>query len=118
MQSIEVFRKAEQVRHASTGEVVFAAGDEGDVMYAVLEGSVDIVVDDVVVERVELGGFFGEMALIDQAPRSAAAVAASDCRLAVINREQFEQLIIESPLFGITVMEKMAVRLRRANRHG
>lgn len=117
MNSIELFRKAEDVITLERGQTVFSLGEEGSVMYAVLDGSVDIVVEDTVVERVTLGGFFGEMALIDQAPRSATTIAATECRLAVINRTQFEQLICEAPLFAITVMEKMAIRLRRANQH-
>ncbi len=115
MIAIEVFRTADQVSHVPKGTTIFRAGDEGDTMFAVIAGSVDIYVDDVAVERIELGGFFGEMALIDEAPRSATAIASADSTLAVINRDQFERLVSTTPLFAITVMEQMATRLRRAN---
>ncbi len=117
MHSIEVFRNADTVERFSKGDVIFSAGDEGNAMYAVIEGSVDIAVDGMTVERVEIGGFFGEMALIDEAPRSATAIAASECRLAVVDRDQFERMVSTTPLFAITVMERMAIRLRRANQH-
>lgn len=117
MNSIEIFRNATVVEEFKAGDVVFDVGSEGTMMYAVIEGSVDLWVGDTPVERVELGGFFGEMSLIDQAPRSAKAVATTACRLAVINLEQFEDLVASTPFFAITVMERMAHRLRRANHH-
>jgi CRP-like cAMP-binding protein len=117
MHSIEVFRHADDVVSYQAGEVIFNVGDAGTTMYAVLDGSVDIVIEGVPVERVELGGFFGEMALIDDSPRSASAIASSDCRLAILDHRQFKKMVAGTPFFAITVMEKMAARLRRANQH-
>jgi CRP/FNR family cyclic AMP-dependent transcriptional regulator len=55
------------------------------------------------------------MALIDQSPRSATAVAKTDCKLAPIDRRRFEFMVQQTPFFSLTVMKIMADRLRRTN---
>ena len=97
------------------GERVFSAGDIGTEMFIVRSGSVDLMVGDNVVETVEEGGVFGEMALIDPAPRSASAVAAADCTLARVNAYTFHQLVQRVPVLALEVMKVMARRLRRSN---
>ena len=57
------------------GQVVFSAGDAGREMFIVRTGSVDLRIGDTLLETVEQGGMFGELALVDPAPRSATAVA-------------------------------------------
>ena len=100
---------------ASAGEVIFSEGDPGDVMYAVREGAVELRVGGSVVETVGRGGLFGEMALVDDGPRSAAAVAATASEVVPIDRDRFVQLVEEAPGFALTIMTVMAERLRRAN---
>ena len=61
----------------------------------------------------------GEMALIDNSPRSATVKAKTDCTLAVINQKRFMTLIQQTPYFAIQVMSVLADRLRRCDvRHG
>ena len=55
----------------AAGELIFAQGDRGDVMYVVAEGQAQILIDGKAVETVVAGGTLGEMALIDSGPRSA-----------------------------------------------
>jgi len=57
----------------SSGETIFAAGDKGDKMYVIRSGEVEIERDGKIVEKLGPGGIFGEMALIDGAPRAATA---------------------------------------------
>jgi len=97
------------------GERVFSAGDIGTEMFIVRSGSVHLKVGDTVVETVEEGGVFGEMALIDPAPRSASAVAAADTTLARVNAYTFHQLVQRVPVLALEVMKVMARRLRRSN---
>ncbi|HEU5100134.1 MAG TPA: Crp/Fnr family transcriptional regulator [Roseiflexaceae bacterium] len=59
------------------------------------------------------GGIVGEMALIDDRPRSATAVAATDCRLVPIDERRFTFLVQQTPMFALAVMRVMAERLRR-----
>ena len=56
---------------------------------------------------------FGEMALIDREPRSATAIAETDCELVVIDKRRFWFLVQETPYFAEIVMRVMADRLRR-----
>lgn len=107
--------KAEEYLSFTPGQTIFLEGARGDDMYIVVEGQVNIVADSQIVETVEPGGIFGEMALIDNRPRSAAAIARTDCLLTPIGREHFLMLIKSTPLFAIQVMRVMADRLRHAN---
>jgi CRP/FNR family transcriptional regulator, cyclic AMP receptor protein len=94
------------------GQVIMVAGQAGALMYVVSEGRVAISIRGVVVERVGPGGVFGEMALVDQSPRAANAVAESDCALLAINRLVFLNLVKADPTFGISLLAAMAERLR------
>jgi CRP/FNR family transcriptional regulator, cyclic AMP receptor protein len=95
------------------GEEIFREGDAPDVMYAVKEGQVSIRTGEAEVEVVGPEGLFGEMALIDDEPRSATAVAKTDCQLVPIDRRRFEHLVERWPGFALSVMKLMADRIRR-----
>lgn len=94
------------------GKVIMVAGQAGALMYVVSEGRVAISIRGAVVERVGPGGVFGEMALVDQSPRAANAVAETDCALLAINRLVFLNLVKANPTFGISLLAAMAERLR------
>ena len=99
------------VRYAK-GKIIMVAGQTGALMYVVTEGRVAISIRGAVVERVGPGSIFGEMAIIDQSPRAANAVAESDCALLAINRNVFLNLVKSEPSFGIALLSAMAERLR------
>lgn len=115
MTAINIFRNAPDLRTAPAGEVLFREGEAGDVMYAVVDGTIHLMVGDRVVDVVLPGEIVGEMALIDQSQRSATAVAATEVRVAPVDRTRFVYLVQEHPTFALQVMELMAARLRRAN---
>ena len=94
------------------GKIIMVAGQTGALMYIVVDGVVAISIRGAVVERVGPGGVFGEMALIDQSPRSANAAAETDCALLAINRNVFLNLVKSDPGFGISLLSTMAERLR------
>ena len=98
----------------AAGTVICQEGDPGDLMYIVQSGEVEIQAGGRVVEVVGPEGFFGEMALIDQAPRSAAVIARTDCVLAPITQKQFLFMVEETPFVAIRVMQAMSARLRRS----
>jgi len=114
MIDLSLFRDAE-TRQVAAGETIFSTGEPGDTMFVVVEGDVEIWVGPVLVEVVRRGGIFGEMALIDHAPRSADAIAESECRLIALNRERFEQLVAANAGFALQIMGVMAERLRKTN---
>ncbi len=77
-------------------------------------GEVEIERDGKIVEKLGPGGIFGEMALIDGAPRAATAKAKTACEVAPITEKTFLFLVHETPFFAISVMRALADRLRRA----
>jgi CRP-like cAMP-binding protein len=97
----------------AAGDVIFAEGDKGDVMYVVRTGEVAIERGGRVMETLGGGGVFGEMALIDGSPRSATVRAKTECEVAPINEKTFLFLVHETPFFAIAVMRTLADRLRR-----
>lgn len=79
----------------------------------ITQGPIDIEIGGRVVERVLPLAVFGEMALIDGLQRSATARAASDCRLAVIDKKRFLRLVELTPYFALHMMQVITARLRR-----
>jgi CRP-like cAMP-binding protein len=112
-----IFSDPSQFRDYTAGTLIFRAGEPGTEMFIVEQGEVDIVIDGQLVETIGPEHFFGEMALIDESPRSADAVARGDCKLLALNQRQFLFLVDEVPFFAIRMMRVLADRLRQANRH-
>ena len=106
----------DHVQRARKDETIFLAGALGQHMYVVLQGQVDIEVNGHVVDRVHPGGIFGEMALIDNHPRSGTAVATTETMLLRLDEREFIKLVGDSPAFSLKVMRIIAERLRRASR--
>src|ERR1039458_721314 len=116
MPTFAIFRNEPDIRSFTQGETIFKEGDPADCMFAVVEGAVEIELRSSVVEHIAPGGVFGEMALIDGLPRSATAVAAADCNLAVINEKRFLRLIELTPRFALQMMQVITERLRRSSK--
>ncbi len=100
-------------RRLSAGEIVFNQGERGDGMYVVRGGSVELRSGDRLIETISAPGLFGEMALIEDAPRSLTAVAAADTELVWIPAQQFWVMVHSTPYFAQLVMSEMARRLRQ-----
>jgi CRP-like cAMP-binding protein len=96
----------------------FSAGESGREMFIVRTGHVDLRIGDTLLETVGQGGIFGELALVDPAPRSATAVAGPDCSLVLVDAGSFNDLVRKVPGLGLEVMKVMARRLRRTNPTG
>jgi CRP-like cAMP-binding protein len=99
-----------------TGDVIFREGDPARELFIIQSGEVEIRLGNRVLETLPQYSIFGEMALIDNAPRSATAVAVSDVKLVSVGEKQFLFLISNTPHFALNVMRVMARRLRAANR--
>jgi len=112
---LEMFAAEANPRICEAGEVIFREFDMGSEMYVVLEGEVELAIGPKVVETLGAGEPFGEMALIDQAPRTATAVARTACKLAVIPEKRFLFMVQTTPHFALHIMKVMADRLRRMN---
>lgn len=92
-------------------EKIFHAGEPGDAMYFIHKGHVDIVAPDgKVLATLSPGSFFGEMALLTNSPRSAAAVTRDFCDLYVLSRKSFEGVLARHPAFAQHVRETAETR--------
>jgi CRP/FNR family transcriptional regulator, cyclic AMP receptor protein len=111
--SINYFRNTAETESYTTGQNIFSEGDPCNVMYAVIEGEVDIVFGERILETVVSGGIFGEMALVSEQPRSASAIARTDCKVAPVDEKRFTYMVQQTPYFALQVMRVMAERLRR-----
>jgi CRP-like cAMP-binding protein len=111
---LSLFRDKEAISFPA-GKSVFKTGEPGEAMYIVIEGEVDILDEGVLLETAGPGSIVGELALIDDSPRSATAVAKTDCRLVPVDRHRFQYMVQETPLFALSVMKVLADRLRRKN---
>jgi CRP-like cAMP-binding protein len=105
-------------RRVQRGARIFAKGDPGTGLMAVLEGSVRICVPtvdgrEVVLNLMHAGEIFGEIALLDGQPRTADAIAAEDCELMVIDRRNFIPFVHERPQVAVHLIEILCGRLRR-----
>lgn len=108
-------RNGVKLQTFKAGDKIFLADDEAAEMYVVRTGKVNIMSSGVVLESVGPGGLFGEMALIDGAPRSATAVAVADSEVAPVDRNSFLFMVRQSPDFALEVMSVLAARIRRMN---
>ncbi len=107
-------------RRLGDGEVLFLKGDEGDALYGVLEGKIRIVTGsptgrEVLLNILEPGEVFGEIALLDGLPRSADAVALGETRLWTIRRGDFVALMKAEASLGIHLLALLCQRLRAMN---
>lgn len=115
MAGLHMFKHARHKIDVPAGETIFAEGEPGDAMFVVLDGEVDVVLGNDVIETIGIGGIIGELALIDSSPRSASAVARGDAQLARVDQREFTFLVHEHPTFALQVMQVFADRIRRAN---
>jgi len=110
-----------RVRDIPGGTGLFRAGDQGDAMYLIESGRVQIsVIDDddreVVLAELARGDFFGEMAIIDGKQRSADAKITEDARLAVLSRDSFLRFIDNNPTVALAMLSATFSRLRRTDK--
>lgn len=111
------------IRSYAKDELIFEEGSQGDHLFVVIEGRVAVVRDAANARRTlgELGKgeFFGEMALVDRAPRSATAIAIEEhTRVMAVDHARFVYLVSHQPVFALTVMEALSRRVRSANERG
>ena len=103
-------------RRFEAGEKIFLEDDAADAMYMVRSGRVDVITYGTVLENVRSGGIFGEMALIDDGVRCAAAIATEPTEVVIIDKAAFLAIIRNEPQFALRVMSLLATRLRRTNK--
>lgn len=112
MVTLDMFKNVPAGRPFLAGEQIFNADEIGDRMFVVLRGTVRLSVRGRVLELLGPGQAFGELALIDDGPRAADAVAVTDVQLVEIDEDRFHNLVRGNPGFSLQVMRVLAYRLR------
>ena len=109
----DLFAESKYSREYNEGDIIFEEGDTDMIMYLVIKGKVELYSQNEVFEQIESGGFFGEMAIIDQLPRTATARCIKPSSLIAINEKRFYDLFRELPFFAKEIIRAMSQRLRR-----
>lgn len=115
MDLVNLFRHQVDLQAIPAGQVLFSAGEPGSFMYVLMSGTAEIFVHDRVMETAQPGAIVGEMAIIENRPRSATVVAKTACKFLPIERDRFNFLIQHKPEFALHVMRVLAARLRKTD---
>lgn len=118
---LDMLRECAQVREFQPDAIIFEEGDAGDGMYLVRSGSVQISAPLSQGERKRLavlgpGDYFGEMAIIDNEPRSASASAEGETSVFYLPREAVLRLLERSPLLAVRLIREFSHRMREFNK--
>src|ERR671916_478067 len=101
------------------GDLIFSQGDLGTDMFIIQEGEVDIIKhignEAHLLSHLEKGDFFGEMALMENTPRTADALAKTDVKVVAINGSRFDEMLRKNPEIAVRIIRKYSKRLREAN---
>lgn len=97
--------------------LIICEGDRSDSLYLILSGKVKVFLSDEEGKEVTLniqgeGEYFGELAILDEAPRSASVMTLEETRLAILSKSAFDQCMQDHPAMALTVMRGLARRLR------
>ncbi|MEE8060274.1 MAG: Crp/Fnr family transcriptional regulator [Gemmatimonadales bacterium] len=119
-EDIRAFATLTRERTYPKGSVILFEDDPGDSLYLVAGGQVKVVLigedgREVILSVMGEGSFFGEMALIDDQPRSAHVIAMEDSRLLLLRRDDFQARLLKSPAVAISLLAELSGRLRLAD---
>lgn len=119
---LESIGRGMRSRRFRRGEVIFHLGDPGDALFIVTSGAVKISLpseggDEAILATLRPGDFFGELALLDGAPRSATAAALEPTETLVLPRDRFRDLVASEPAIRDALLAALARELRRLTVH-
>ena len=119
---LESVGRTVRTRRFRRGEVIFHQGDPGDALFIVMNGGIKISLpsdtgDEAILATLRSGDVFGELALLDGAPRSATATALSAAETVVLPRDRFRELISSEPAVRDALLASLALELRRLTTH-
>jgi CRP/FNR family cyclic AMP-dependent transcriptional regulator len=120
--ALQSIARSLRTRRFRRGEVIFHLGDPGDALFIVTSGAVKITLpsetgDEAILATLQPGDFFGELALLDGAPRSATAAALEPTETLVLPRHRFRELIASEPVIRDALLASLARELRRLTLH-
>jgi CRP/FNR family cyclic AMP-dependent transcriptional regulator len=109
-----VAKRAEDVK-VDAGKQLVGEGDTGTEFFVVIDGKASVTKRGQKVAELGPGGFFGELALLDKAPRNATVTAETPMELVVLGQREFAGLIDDIPEFAHKLLAGLARRLRQAD---
>ena len=120
-EALQAVQQTGQMKSFGIKDVIFKEGDPGDGLYVVLEGLVQVsaLVNEKerrILSRVGPGDFFGEMAMFDNEPRSATAIAEQPSKLVFVTREDLLKVLASQPNLALSLMREFSLRMRDSNR--
>jgi CRP/FNR family cyclic AMP-dependent transcriptional regulator len=114
--ALDFFKHGGKAERIPAGETIFAEGRKGlifrDKMYLLISGDVELMMRKKVITTLKAGEIFGELAAIDGAPRTASAMAKTNCRVIGLDEKQFYAALRKKPGFALMLMSVMINRLR------
>lgn len=113
---LRVLARAAHDMTYEAGTQLATQDDLGVTFFTVVEGEADVVLNGQVIKRLGPGDYFGEMSIIDRAPRSADVVAASKLRCLVFTQWEFRPFLKEHPDVAWALLEVLVARLREAQK--
>ncbi len=119
----DLVRLADSTRHVSyrPDQVVVEMGDAGHSLYVILEGGVQVVypgrTSEFELARLGPGDFFGEMALLNEKPRSATVRALDGVEALVLEKDSFRRAVEERPALAVRLLEALSERMRHTDAH-
>jgi len=120
-EDVESLRQLWQPRALKAGEVLFRKGELGNSMVIIEEGRIEITVPidnqkkEMQISVLHEGEFVGELALLDELPRTATAKALGPCRVQEMVREDFLEFVHQRPSVALSMLSEMSQRLRATN---
>jgi CRP/FNR family cyclic AMP-dependent transcriptional regulator len=108
--SIQAIALLAREREARPGEVLMREGEPGDEFVVIVEGTVHVEQAGEPLRSLLAGGFLGEVALVEHAPRTATATCVTACRLLTLGHFEFDRLLATFPDVRTKVLAAMARR--------
>lgn len=116
-EDIEAISNLAATRTYPKNTIIISEGDDSDSLYVVLSGKVKVFLSDddgreIIINILGEGEYFGELALLDDAPRSASVMTSEECKLAVISKPAFEECLFKNPQLALRVIKELSKRMR------
>ena len=96
-----------------TNDPIVSAGNRGDAFYVILSGRAKVLRSGRTIARLGPGSYFGEMSLIDGAPRSATIIAETETTCLMLTRTRFGKIVRNEPAVGVGLLRTLAARVRK-----
>lgn len=113
---IDTIASAVKLIRFKEGHVIAHEGEKGTGLYLLVEGTVDVTIGGTRKKKLGPGDYFGEVSLLDGAPRASSVAATSLVRAGVLSEHAFHGLIKKEPSIGVKTLREMAQRLREGTK--